>query len=161
MCDHSKNYKCLIWAKLKFHLFWLDTWSVTVSSVLRPSLLLPSLYLTHDRGPAVNYAHSCYKLYLYRQLSYQFLLTKYCKQFVMRVRKKTSSSVSSKLVLLSIKIPVLLPPMGRPLLLEKRFSRALQIFCVYWYFDICTIAIKTFAREEGECWINMFDLEQT
>ena len=88
MCDHSKIYKCLIWAKLKFHLFWLDTWSVTVSSALRPSLLLPSLYLTHDRGLAVNYTHSCYKLYLYRQLSYQFLLTKYCKQFVMRVRKK-------------------------------------------------------------------------
>ena len=117
MCDHSKIYKCLIWAKLKFHLFWLDTWSVTVSSALRPSLLLPSFYLTHDRGLAVNYTHSCYKLYLYRQLSYQFLLTKYCKQFVMRVRKKTSSSVSSKL--LSIKIPVLQPPKGRPLLLEN------------------------------------------
>ena len=99
MCDHRKNYKCLIWAKLKFHLFWLDTWSVTASSALRPSLLLPSLYLTHDRWRAVNYTHSCNKLHLYRQFSYQFLLTKYYKQFVMRVRKKTSSSGSSKLVL--------------------------------------------------------------
>ena len=70
VCDHSKIYKCLIWAKLKFHLFWLDTGSVTVSSALRPSLLLPSLYLTHDRGLAVNYTHSCNKLYLCRHFSY-------------------------------------------------------------------------------------------